>query len=258
MSEWQDFCEKNLGYITAETNWICNDYDELDDIPLEKWKRKFQEQKRRLLFFNLQDALSFLNQTYIDPLLSDRYIRRHNQYRDFYIVVSRYDREPDEYFSYFIYDQDLQEEYVNYLYGKDEIIYDVSYPISRKLKFINGNIDIKESYIKYFDVKAFEFTSFIESGLCYKQFKLDELSLRRREIELFKKLYNDEIKKFHKPIQWGHHPAPVSYDVLMDLENEIKCKLYIEFRNKYLTQEDKDKKFPKRPKYEQLPIRATK
>lgn len=245
MSEWQEFCENYLGYITAETDWITHECDEFDSISFSEIKELFRNQQERLLFFNLQDAMKFLNKNYIDPLLSDRYIRRHSQYRDFFILVSSYDTKLDERFDYFIYDEELSKEYIDYIYGKDEIIFDVTYPVSRKIKIENNTTKIQKSDVGYVSHKCFKLTDYMQSNIIdYKHFKLKELFLRRRELELFNKLYHDEWVKMCKPLPWGGHPIPPPYYVWDNLKKEIKSKLYVEFRDKYLTQEDKERKFP--------------
>ena len=75
---------------------------------LTKYCGVTKNRKDRLIFINFKDAIEFLQNYYIDPMLEDRMIRRSYFMNGAFILASSYDTLEDDYFNYYIYDKNLK------------------------------------------------------------------------------------------------------------------------------------------------------
>lgn len=187
---------------------------------LTKYCGVTKNRKDRLIFINFKDAIEFLQNYYIDPMLEDRMIRRSYFMNGAFILASSYDTLEDDYFNYYIYDKNLKKQYIEYLFGKDPFIDKINFKCSKgevkiqKERFSHYICDENESYpyiddglyppekceIEYADaypehavyckeIYAFKLKYFLDSGINnYNNFKENELETRKKELELFKKI----------------------------------------------------------------------
>lgn len=176
----------------------------------------------RFVFISFKEAIEFLQNYYIDPILEDRMIRRSHFVNDAFILASSYDTLEDDDFDYYIYDKDLQNQYIEYLFGEDPFIEKIRFQCSiRKIKVqkkcirhyirdkeerefypIDDNgCHYKEEYVDayperdvyYKQIYAFKLKDFLNSGINnYNDFKEKELELRKKELELFKKIKEEK------------------------------------------------------------------
>lgn len=186
-----------------------------------------KNKKERFVFMTFKEAMDFLRKYYIDPISTDRIIRRDNFIKlkdDSFILASSYDTFSDEDFDYYIYDKELNKQYIEYLFGTDPIIEKIYIRCSKgKIKTQKKYVvetqtqygsykryyyksydslwsvpdeecaELKEVYhedsIYYESIYAFNVKYFLDSGMTnYNDFKEKELKIREKELKLFKEI----------------------------------------------------------------------
>lgn len=189
-----------------------------------------KNKKERFVFMTFKEAMDFLRKYYIDPISTDRIIRRDNFIKlkdDSFILASSYDTFSDEDFDYYIYDKELNKQYIEYLFGTDPIIEKIYIRCSKgKIKTTKKYVvetqygsyrsydslwnvpdeecaELKEVYhedsIYYENIYAFNVKYFLDSGMTnYNDFKEKELKIREKELKLFK-----EIRKRKEDEEWA-------------------------------------------------------
>lgn len=190
---------------------------------LTKYYGVTKNRKNRLIFINFEEAIEFLQNYYIDPILEDRMIRRSYFLDGAFILASSYDTLEDDCFDYYIYDKNLKNQYIEYLFGKDPFIDKIGFKCSKgkieiqKKRFYHYIHDENERYpyiddiddglyppekyeVEYADaypehavyhkeIYAFKLKYFLDSGINnYNNFKENELETRKKELELFRKI----------------------------------------------------------------------
>lgn len=203
-----------------------------DDISLIQFYGVVKNRKDRIVFINFKEAIEFLRDYYIDPILEDRMIRRSkiiNFSGDNFILSSSHDTLEDDCFDYYIYDKDLKNQYVEYLLGNDPFIEKIKFECSKR-----GKIEIRKKQIRHYifvrnedecefldvdddgvhyrdewvdayhesevyckEIYAFRLEAFLNSGITdYNNFKEKELQTRKKELELFRKIKEEnELKE---------------------------------------------------------------
>ena len=202
-----------------------------DDISLIQFYGVVKNRKDRIVFINFKEAIEFLRDYYIDPILEDRMIRRSkiiNFSGDNFILSSSHDTLEDDCFDYYIYDKDLKNQYVEYLFGNDPFIEKIKFECSKR-----GKIEIRKKQIRHYifvrnedecefldvdddgvhyrdewvdayhesevyckEIYAFRLEAFLNSGINdYNNFKEKELQIRKKELELFRKIKEEKELK---------------------------------------------------------------
>ena len=210
------------GYWFSENKYV-------DDFNLILLREPKKNEKDRIVFINFNEAMDFIRSHYIDPILDNRVVRRSdivNFGSDSFILASPHDTFSDDFFDYYIYDKKLSEQYVEYLFGHD--------PFIKKFEFMcsKGKIKVRKKWIRHYvhdeeeceflptdddgihyrdehldayhrsdiyykEIYAFSLESFLNSGITdYNNFKEKELQTRKKELELFRKIKEEnELKE---------------------------------------------------------------